>query len=118
MLMEPDHNSMFQETKVRWWLATQVAGFVAWLSFATVMAVLGVGAPVQVAVLVVAALGFSVLIDPRRSWWGDGPSRVMNDPAARRRYRRLMIASLFAVLVIAFVAVTFIVAAGIATPPR
>ena len=114
--MEPDSTTVFQESKVKLWLAAQVAGIVVWLALASAMAVVGVGAPVQVAVLVVAAFGFSSFVDPRRRWWGTGPSRIMDDPAARGRYRRLMIAWLVGVLGLAFVVVTFIVAAGIVEP--
>lgn len=114
--MSSQIDGLFRESKVRWWLAAQVAAFVVWLAVGTVMAVGGVPFPLQVFVLVLAAFGFSFLIDPRRSWWGAGPTQVLNDPPALRRYRRSMILWLLAVLVIGFVVVTLMVATGIVRP--
>jgi hypothetical protein len=115
-MMAAEIDGLFRESKVKWWLVAQIAAFVGWFSFAGVMAVLGVSALIQVVVMVLAALGFSFLIDPRRSWWGTGPTQVMTDPAARRRYRRSMIAALLIALVIGLVVVTALVATGIVEP--
>ena len=114
--MSTEIEVLFRESRVRWWLASQVAAFVGWLGGAAVMAVIGVPFLFQVLVLVVAAFGVSLLIDPRRSWWGPGPTQVMNEPTAVRRYRRSMILWLLVALVVAFAVVTLIVATGIVRP--
>ena len=114
--MSSEIEGLFREAKVRWWLRSQVVAFVGWLGIAALMAVVGVPFLFQVLVLVVAAFGVSLFIDPRRSWWGPGPTQVMNEPTAVRRYRRSMILWLLVALVLAFALVTLIIATGIVRP--
>jgi len=114
--MSSEIDGLFRDSKVRWWLGSQVAAFVGWLGIAVVMAVGGVPFLFRVLLLVVAAFGVSFLVDPRRSWWGSGPTQVMNEPTALRRYRRSMILWLLVFLVIAIADVTLIVATGIVRP--
>jgi len=112
-----DTNRLFRDSKVRWWLTVQVTSFVGWFSLAALMTVAGIEFLFILFAMVVVALGVTFLIDPRRPWWGDGPTRVMTDVSARRRYRRLMTAWLLVALVTGFVVLTVIIATGVIQPP-
>jgi hypothetical protein len=107
---------LFRDTKVRWWLTLQVASFVGWFSLASAMTVAGVDFLLIILAMVVVALGVTVLIDPRRAWWGDGPIRVMTDPGSRRRYRRMMMSWLLIALITSFLVLTLSVATGFIQP--
>ncbi len=111
--MESHIDDLFRHRAVKWWIAVQVVGIVAWLAVIAVMTWVGADFLVVAigAVLLAFAAGF--VFDPRRPWWGAGPTAALIDPAARRRYQRVMTIWLVAALALMFVVPLVMIASGI-----
>jgi hypothetical protein len=115
--MGTDIDGLFHDRAVRLWMAAQNMGIVVWLAVIAVLGWVGLDFVIVGVVALLLAFAAGFVFDPRRSWWGAGPAAVLNDPAARGRYRRLMTIWLIAVVGLMLVAPLLIVATGILAPP-
>lgn len=94
-------------------MALQLLVMLAWFAVITVLVLAGVDFLVVLVVVVAVALAMSWIVDPRRTWWGPGPTLVMTDAAARRRYRIVMTIALIVGLVLLWACVTVVTGAGL-----
>jgi hypothetical protein len=81
------NDDLFQDPRARRWIASHYVAFVAWSTIISLMALLGMDIVFVFALGLVIAVVVSWLPSPSRAWWGPGPSQVMADPRALRRYR-------------------------------
>jgi hypothetical protein len=94
-------------------MALQLIVMLAWFAAITILALAGVDVLVVLVVLLAVAFGMSWIVDPRRAWWGPGPTLVMSDAAARRRYRIVMTIALIIGLVLLWACVMAATCAGL-----
>lgn len=81
-------------------MVSQYIGLAVWLVIVCALSAYGLDLLYVFGVGLVTGLGFGWLLAPSRGWWGPGPSQVMADPAALRRYRKHTLVFFVAALVI------------------
>lgn len=93
------------------WMAIQYAILGGWVFALAVLNAIDTHVVVMLVFIVVSSTMIWSFVNPRRSWWGEGPRRVLIDAALLRRYQVRMTVAMVAFIVVAIPLASLILSA-------